>query len=157
RSRITSARDGRAARIPSRRAADRAPAVNAAHALRIAAAVTRHRTASRAEIVRFQEREFRRLIAHAYDAVPYYRALLASHGVKPSDIRTMADLALVPMSTRRDLQQADVTDLVARGRDPSRLLTYRTSGSTGEPLTVRRTWLEERVNSAFRIRTFRDF
>jgi phenylacetate-coenzyme A ligase PaaK-like adenylate-forming protein len=77
--------------------------------------------------------------------------------VKPSDIRPIAELALIPTSTRRDLQQAEATDLVACGLDPARLLTYRTSGSTGEPLTVRRPWLEERVNSAFRVRTFRDF
>ena len=131
--------------------------MNAAHALGIAAAVLRHRTASRAEIVRFQEAQLGRLIAHAYDAVPYYRALFARHSVKPSDIRTIADLSLVPMSARRNFQQADVMELMARGLDLSRLLTYRTSGSTGEPLTVRRTWLEERVNSAFRIRAFHDF
>ena len=107
--------------------------------------------------MRLQEAQLRRLIVHAYDAVPYYRALFARHNVQPSDIRTIADLSAVPMSTRRDFQRADVTDLVARGLNPARLLTYRTSGSTGEPLTVRRTWLEERVNSAFRIRTFRDF
>ena len=131
--------------------------MNAVDALRIVAAVVRHRTASRAEVVEFQEARLRRLIAHAYDAVPYYRALLERHRIEPRDIRTIADLPLAPMSTRRDVQQANPTDLVARGLDPSRLLAYRTSGSTGEPLTVRRTWLEERVNSAFRLRAFRDF
>ena len=131
--------------------------MNAAHAFRVVAAVVRHRTAPRAEIVRFQQTQLIRLIALAYDTVPYYRALFTRHGVEPRDVRTIDDLALIPMSTRRDLQQADATDLVARGFDSSQLLTYRTSGSTGEPLTVRRTWLEERVNSAFRVRTFRDF
>jgi phenylacetate-CoA ligase len=131
--------------------------VNAPDALRIVAAVARHRTASRAALVRFQEERFRRLITHAYDAVPYYRALFERHRITLREIRTIADLSLIPMSTRRDVQQANPTDLVARGVDPSRLLVYRTSGSTGEPLTVRRTWLEERVNSAFRLRTFHDF
>ncbi len=131
--------------------------MNALDALRIVAAVARHRTASRAALVRFQEERFRRLITHAYDTVPYYRALFERHRITPREIRSIADLALIPMSTRRDIQQADPMDLVTRGVDPSRLLVYRTSGSTGEPLTVRRTWLEERVNSAFRLRTFRDF
>jgi phenylacetate-coenzyme A ligase PaaK-like adenylate-forming protein len=126
-------------------------------ALRIASAVARHRTAPRAQIVKFQHARLRRLIAHAYDAVPYYRALFQRHHIRPEDIRTVSDLPLIPMSTRRDVQQASPSDLVARGLEPSRLITYRTSGSTGEPLTVRRTWLEERLNSAFRLRTLHDF
>jgi len=131
--------------------------VNALDALRIAAAAAHHRRATREQIAQFQEERLQRLITHAYDAVPYYRALFDRHRITPREIRTIADLSRVPMSTRRDVQQADPTDLVARGVDPSRLLVYRTSGSTGEPLTVRRTWLEERLNSAFRLRTFRDF
>ncbi|HXJ80433.1 MAG TPA: hypothetical protein VMS64_17360 [Candidatus Methylomirabilis sp.] len=125
--------------------------------LRVASVVARHRTAPRAELLQFQHERLRRLVAHAYDAVPYYRALFERHHVKPDDIRTTADLPQIPVSTRRDVQRASPIDLVARGLDPSRLLAYRTSGSTGEPLTVRRTWLEERLNSAFRLRTFHDF
>lgn len=126
-------------------------------ALRIVSAVARHRTAPRAQLVQFQSARLRRLIAHAYDAVPYYRALFQRHRIRPEDVRTTADLPAVPISTRRDVQRASSADLIARGLDPSRLIAYRTSGSTGEPLTVRRTWVEERLNSAFRLRAFRDF
>jgi phenylacetate-coenzyme A ligase PaaK-like adenylate-forming protein len=135
----------------------RASGLSVIDALGIVSAAARHRTAPRAQLVRFQQARLQRLIAHAYDAVPYYRALFERHRVRPDDIRTTADLTLVPMSTRREVQRASPGDLVARGVAPTRLIAYRTSGSTGEPLTVRRTWLEERLNSAFRLRAFRDF
>jgi phenylacetate-CoA ligase len=125
-------------------------------ALRIVSAIARHRTATRADLVRFQQARMRRLVAHAYDAVPYYRALFDRHRIRPDRIRTIADLSLVPMSARRDVQAMRAVDLVARGVDPSRLIAYRTSGSTGEPLTVRRTWIEERLNNLFRLRAFHD-
>lgn len=126
-------------------------------AFRILSAVGRHRRASQDQLVQFQHARLRRLIGHAYDAVPFYRALFQRHGIRPEHIRTTADLPLIPVTSKRELQGANPTEMVARGLDPSRLIAYRTSGSSGEPLTVRRTWLEERLGSAFRLRAFHDF
>jgi phenylacetate-CoA ligase len=117
----------------------------------------RHRHASRDEIVSFQDTQLRRLIAHAGANVPYYRSLFERHGVEPGRVRTVADLARVPVTSRRDLQMAPPPTLLARGVDPARLIVHATSGSTGQPLQVRRTWPEERITSAFRLRAFRDF
>jgi phenylacetate-CoA ligase len=50
------------------------------------------------------------------------------------------------------VQTAPVDRLVARGVRPERLLVKRTGGSTGAPVAVRRTWLEERLAVAFRLR-----
>lgn len=131
--------------------------IGATDAVAIAVALERHRRAARPRLLEFQAARLRRLIAHAYGAVPYYRALLERHGVRPDQVRTAADLALVPVTSRRELQRAPMADRLARGSDPARLLAYRTSGSAGVPLVVHRTWLEERVNSACRLRALREF
>ncbi len=117
----------------------------------------RYRRAARDEIAALQDVRLRRLVAHACARVPYYRALFARHGIEPAQVRTAADLARVPVTSRRDLQTAPPAALMARGVDPARLIVHSTSGSSGEPLRVRRTWLEERVTSAFRLRALHDF
>ena len=114
--------------------------------------VARHARASRDEIGAYQSARLRRLVSHAYRSVPYYRALFDRHGVAPYHVRTVADVALIPITTKRDLQQAPAVEVVARGLDPDRLLVHSTSGSSGEPLSIRRTWLEERLGTAFRLR-----
>jgi phenylacetate-CoA ligase len=117
----------------------------------------RHRQGARSEMTAFRDARLRRLIAHAYESVPYYRALLDRHGVRPDHVRTAADLARIPITTRRQLQTAPPESLLARGVDPARLIVHRTSGSSGEPLRVRRTWLEERLTSVFRLRALHEF
>jgi phenylacetate-CoA ligase len=130
--------------------------IGAIDVLSTAWSVARHARASRDEVVAYQSQHLRRLITHAYRNVPYYRALFDRHGIAPHDIRTAADLTLIPVTTKRDLQQAPAEDLVARGLDPDLLLVHRTSGSSGEPLTIRRTWLEERLGTLFLLRALRD-
>ena len=93
-------------------------------AFRILSAVGRHRRASQDQLVQFQHARLRRLIGHAYDAVPFYRALFQRHGIRPEHIRTTADLPLIPVTSKRELQGANPTELVARGLDPSRLIAY---------------------------------
>lgn len=100
----------------------------------------------------FQSRQLRRVIANAYDNVPYYRRLFDHAAVKPEQIRTAADLVRIPITTRRDLQKQPLEDLLARGVDPKQLLIQPTSGSSGEPLLVRRMWWEQRILGVLRLR-----
>ena len=130
--------------------------VRTADALSTVWSVARHARASREEIVAYQGAHLRRLVSHAYTSVPYYRALFDRHGIAPHHVRTVADLALIPVTSKRDLQRAPAVEVVARGLDPDRLLVHMTSGSSGEPLSIRRTWLEERLGTAFRLRALRD-
>jgi phenylacetate-CoA ligase len=116
----------------------------------------RYRRATRDRITALRDARLRRLVVHAHARVPYYRALFDRHGIDPGRIRTAADLTNVPVSSRRDFQTAPVTALVAQGVDPTRLIVHSTSGSTGQPLRVRRTWLEERLTAIFHLRALRD-
>lgn len=111
----------------------------------------RHPHVGRERLVAFQNERLRRLVDHAYRNVAYYRGLFDRHKLNPHDIRTVEDLAAVPITSRSDLQGLPVGEIVARQVEPGRLITRSSSGSSGKPFTVRRTWLEERLHGAFRL------
>src|ERR1700730_1793834 len=117
----------------------------------------RHRHVAREDLVAFQNKRLQRLVTHAYGNVPYYRRLFDRHGLKPSDIQSVTDLSAMPITSKRDLQLLPLEDIVARGVDPQRLITRMTGGSSGEPLSVHRTWFETRLLQAFRLRAMHDF
>ena len=99
--------------------------------------------ASRELIRRYQDRQVSRLVRHAWDRVPYYRRLLTGAGIGPDDIRSVDDLARIPVTKGLYLQGVAIEDRVARGTDPARCIPHATSGSTGEPLRLLRTRAEE--------------
>jgi phenylacetate-CoA ligase len=115
-------------------------------------AVANRTPRSRSELESLRDRLLRRLIAHAAESVPFYRSLMKEHGVRACDIRGAADLCALPITSKRDIQRAGPHDGLAVGIDPSRLIERRTTGSTGQPLCIRRTWLEERTLGAYRWR-----
>jgi phenylacetate-CoA ligase len=123
--------------------------------VRAALAAHRHPRASRAELREFQDRALRRLVRHAYDHVPYYRALWDRHRLHPRHIRGTRDLELIPCTSKDELRRRPERERLALGFDPERLLHVRTSGSSGEPFTIRRTWLEDKVQYLLRLRAFR--
>jgi phenylacetate-CoA ligase len=118
-------------------------------------AFRRHLRGSRAEIVAFQNRRLRRIITHAYARVPYYRRLFDQAGVSPRHIRTVSDLDRIPVTSKSDLREVPLDQLLAKGVNPSTLIEHSTGGSTGEPFTVRRSWIEERILGDLRRRTLR--
>jgi phenylacetate-CoA ligase len=98
--------------------------------------ILRHGKASRDEIVAFQERRLRQIVRHAYERVPYYRRLFDDARIKPDDIRTIADLHVIPVTTKETLRALARDDLTARGVNPNRLIRHESNGSTGIPVTV---------------------
>ena len=91
---------------------------------------------SPAELERRQWQKLRRLLHHAYERVPYYRQLFGSAGITPADIRSQADLSLIPVTTKEMLQQVPQEELFATGVKPAHCIERRTSGTTGQPLAV---------------------
>lgn len=112
---------------------------------------------TREEILAFQGRALRRLLAHAYENVPYYRRLFDGAGLHPRDIRTVADLDRIPLTGKDDLRAVPVEDTVAGGLDVSRLQTIATSGATGQPFVILRTRIEQRVAVLFPLRALRHY
>jgi phenylacetate-CoA ligase len=110
-----------------------------------------------AELVAYQEARLRRLVEHAHANVPYYRALLGDHGVGPAQIRTLADLDRVPISSKADLRRQPAPDLLAAGLRPDRLRRVQTTGSSGMPFVLYRSPGERRLHHLFWLRAYRDF
>ena len=120
-------------------------------------ALLRHPHAGREQIVAYQNERLQRLIHHAYQHVHYYRQLFDRHHVRPEQIQSVEDLALIPMTSRSDLQNCPVADLVMKDVNPTSLIPSRSSGSSGRPVTVLRSWLEERLHNAYRWRALRSY
>jgi phenylacetate-CoA ligase len=111
----------------------------------------------REQVISYQERCLRHLIRHAYQHVPYYRRLFDDAGLSPSDIQCLDNLAAIPLTSRSTIQSLEPTEVCAASSYIPSLHWVRTSGSTGAPLTVRRTMTEERILLALRARAFAAF
>lgn len=88
---------------------------------------------SESEIEAYQNEQLRSLIRHAYEHVPYYRAVMKDRGLCPDDIRTREDLPKLPVLTKEDVRK-NADKLVAETADPVRLRWSHTSGTTGKSL-----------------------
>ena len=73
-------------------------------------------------------------LRYAYDEVPFYRRKLSAAGVAPEDVRTPADLAAVPLTTKQELREAlaERWPLSTASAD-QRCARNSTTGSSGEP------------------------
>lgn len=83
-----------------------------------------------------QERKLRAIVRHAYDTVPFHRRRFDEAGLDPGTIRTLDDLERIPTMTKRDLQSSS-TDMISSRFAGAALTAERTSGSTGQPVTIR--------------------
>src|SRR5690349_1294759 len=61
-------------------------------------------TASRDEISALQLQRLRSTLERVYENVPHYRQAFDAQGVHPSDLKTLADLARFPFTTKKDLR-----------------------------------------------------
>lgn len=81
-----------------------------------------------------QANRLREFMTRIGSSVPYYRALFASLGLKPGDMRGEADLSRVPFLTKALIREHGAA-LAAEGATDLRAAS--TGGSTGEPLRFR--------------------
>jgi phenylacetate-CoA ligase len=85
------------------------------------------------DLRQLQLRRLRQQLVDAYRYVPFYRHRMTQAGLTPLDIRTHEDLRLLPVLTKRDIQ--DHQDLlVSSNVPPSKREQNQTGGSTGSPL-----------------------
>ena len=81
-------------------------------------------------------KRLRALVEHAATHVPYYRELLQATGVGPGDIRTLADLARVPMSEKTVIRANFPARVLADNLPARRRYRIFTSGSSGTPFEL---------------------
>ncbi|SHL99146.1 phenylacetate-CoA ligase [Nitrosospira sp. Nsp11] len=79
----------------------------------------------------FQFAKLQRLLTHVEAHVPYYRNLFTSIGFKASHLRSLADLARLPLLDKPKIRANTEALKSANGRDLAR---FNTGGSSGEPL-----------------------
>ena len=91
--------------------------------------------ASRDELQALQLQRLKATLAAAYENVPHYRAAFDAQGVHPSDLKTLADLAKFPFTTKADLRANYPFGLFAVPREQV-VRVHASSGTTGKPTVV---------------------
>ena len=91
--------------------------------------------ASRDELAHLQLERMRRSLARAYERVPHYRAAFDAAGVRPESLRTLADLANFPFTTKQDLRANYPFGMFAVPMDDV-VRIHASSGTTGKPTVV---------------------
>jgi phenylacetate-CoA ligase len=89
-----------------------------------------------AALQEMQQKKLRAMIKHAYENVPFYHMKFNEAGIRPDDVKSIEDLAKVPVTTKAEIQASSLKDIAARSFDVNKCLKRTTSGSTGIPLTV---------------------
>ncbi|MBK7815619.1 MAG: phenylacetate--CoA ligase [Rhodocyclaceae bacterium] len=91
--------------------------------------------ASRDEITAVQLERLRWSLRHAYDNVAHYRRAFDDAGVRPDDLRSLADLARFPFTTKQDLRENYPFKMFAVPREKV-VRVHASSGTTGKPTVV---------------------
>lgn len=89
----------------------------------------------REEVEADQARRLRKLVAHAYDNVPFYRRRFDEAGLAPADVHDARDLKRLPVLTKEDIR-AHGREMIARTHRIEDLRHKKTSGSTGVSLSL---------------------
>ena len=92
-------------------------------------------TASRDELAALQLARLGWTLRHAYENVAHYRAAFDRAGVRPDDLRDLADLARFPFTVKNDLRDHYPFGMFAVPRERVARV-HASSGTTGKPTVV---------------------
>ncbi len=87
------------------------------------------------ELRALQLERLRWSLAHAYENVPHYRRAFDEAGVRPEDLRELADLARFPFTAKADLRANYPFGMFAVPRQEVARI-HASSGTTGRPTVV---------------------
>jgi len=89
----------------------------------------------------FQKEALREAVTRAYENSPFYRQKMTKTGVKPQDIKKLADLAKMPFTTKDELRQNPWALLACDKKDIS-VIHVSTGTTGGRPIYTMQTWKE---------------
>ena len=92
-------------------------------------------TASRDELAALQLQRLQWSLRHAYDNVPAYRRKFDQHGVRPEDLKSLADLRHYPFTTKADLRDTYPFGMFAVPMGQVARI-HASSGTTGKATVV---------------------
>jgi phenylacetate-CoA ligase len=90
---------------------------------------------SRKQILDLQFHKLQALLEHSYYHVPFYRKIFDNLSIKPSDIKSLDDLAKLPFLTKEIINDNLYSGILSDNHDKKKMLKIVTSGSTGSPFT----------------------
>ncbi|MBE6952307.1 MAG: phenylacetate--CoA ligase [Ruminococcaceae bacterium] len=92
-------------------------------------------TMPREELRALQLAKLKKQVEHAYNDVPFYKKQLDERGVRPEHIKTLKDVALLPLTTKEELRQNYPFGMFGvPQKDVVRI--HASSGTTGKPTVV---------------------
>ena len=92
-------------------------------------------TMSRSELEALQGDLLAEQVARAYERVPFYRQLFRDRGIRPGDIKSLADLPKLPFTRKSDFRDNYPFGLLAVPRNQLARI-HASSGTTGKPTVV---------------------
>lgn len=90
---------------------------------------------ARQDLEALQLKRLKKVVKTAWEKVPYYRKKMAAAGVVPKDIRTLADLAKLPFTTKDDLRGCFPYNAFAVPMEDV-VRVHASSGTTGQATVV---------------------
>ncbi|MHB1016287.1 MAG: phenylacetate--CoA ligase family protein [Coriobacteriia bacterium] len=96
---------------------------------------TEYETMPREQLAALQLRRLQSTVAWVYERVPYYRGELDARGVKPRDIRSLADVRLLPFTDKTALRDTYPFGMFAVDLEQV-VRVHSSSGTTGKPIVV---------------------
>jgi phenylacetate-CoA ligase len=90
---------------------------------------------SRASLSALQLQRLRSSLAHAYAKTKHYQSAFDAAGVKPADLKSLADLSKFPFTTKKDLRDNYPFGFFAVQRSEI-VRIHASSGTTGKPTVV---------------------
>ena len=94
-----------------------------------------HETMPRADLRTLQLRRLQAKVRDVYEKVPFYREAFQSRGLTPDSIRSLDDLARLPLTSKQDFRDNYPLGLAAVGRQEI-VRVHASSGTTGKPTVV---------------------
>ena len=91
--------------------------------------------ASQDELRALQLQRLQWSLKHAYENVPHYRQAFDAKGVRPADLKALADLAKFPFTVKSDLRNTYPFGMFAVPRERVARI-HASSGTTGKPTVV---------------------
>ncbi len=110
--------------------------MGAVNAFRLLVQARKNQWLKPAELEELQAKRLRAMIKHAYGNTEFYHRKFKDAGIRPEDIRTVADLKKVPFTTKSEVREHSTGSMLARGVDLRKCIVTETSGSTGIPTKV---------------------
>jgi len=111
------------------------------------------------ELERYRLWKLRHLLRYAYYNSAFYRDLYRQHGVDPDEIESLDDLRKLPIVDKQMVRSVDPLEIISEPvkqqvKSESEWMVEITTGTTGNPLKIQRTWRDLYYIKAKIIRAF---